>query len=331
MLQSARLELALVGGGSVANLLLVLPGKLRERGKAFANMVGVGGFQNAGPLPHLVWGGLAFLIYEVSIGSLMRYLGEVRPASLFFLELFVFALVSTSLLLYSRVLALESARASFAADGMLHRHHADRTRFESRLSERLDTLSAGIEQSLSAIMFFARAQLAKVSTNQVERDLREVMERIDQIQFLLEEMRQAVSWREPEPTGTLSAAQALPAGHSGKSPAPDLDRQKEFRHANKLLALRKNARKVVILPITVDYLHSDTQLKFHTYTVNICEGGACILFSGQDLDEEALIGLQMPHEIQAQARIRWVQPSRENSFRLAGVEFINHRVEVKSL
>jgi hypothetical protein len=278
-------------------------------------------------LPHFVWGGLAFLIYEISVGSLMRYLDKARLAPLFFLELFVFALVSTGLLLYSKVLALEGSRANFAAEGMLHRHHAERARFENLLSEKLDTLSGGIEQSLSAIMFFSRAQLAKATSSQMERDLREVMERIDQIQFLLEEMRQVAGWRDTEPAGAL----ASPTSQPGKSLGPHFDRQREFRHTDRVLALRKSARKVVILPITVDYMHSDTQLKFHTYTVNICESGACILFSGQDLDEEAMIGLQMPREIQAQARIRWVQPSRENSFRLAGVEFIDHRVEVKSL
>ena len=315
----------------MANSLLVVPDKLRERGRAFANMVGVGGFRSAAPLPQLAWGSLAFLIYEVSIGSLMSYLDKVRPVSVFFLELLVFALAATAMVLYSRVLALETERGSFSSEETLGRHHAERTRFESRLSEKLETLSGGIEHSLSAIMFFARAQLAKAPSPQMERDLREVMERIDQIQFLLEEVREAVDWRDSEPSGAFSSAQGSPAGPPGKSLGPHLDRQKEFRHSNKTLSLRKNARKVVILPITVNYEHSDTQLRFHTYTVNICEGGACILFSGQDLDEKTLVGLQMPREIQAQAWIRWVQPSVENSFRLAGLEFINHRVEVKSL
>jgi PilZ domain len=315
----------------VANLLLVVPDKLREQGRAFANMVGVGGLRNAAPIPQLVWGSLAFLIYEVSIGSLMSYLDKVRPVSVFFLELLVFALVVSAMVLYSRVLALETERVSFSPEGTLRRDNAEQTRFESRLSEKLETLSGGIEHSLSAITFFARAQLAKATSPQTERDLREVMERIDQIQFLLEEMREAVDSKDSETSGVFSSAQGPHADPPGKSFGPHLDRQKDFRHSNKAFSLRKSARKVVILPITVNYVQSDTQLRFHTYTVNICEGGACILFSGQDLDEKALIGLQMPHEIQAQAWIRWVQPSVENSFRLAGVEFINHRAEVTSL
>jgi hypothetical protein len=91
------------------------------------------------------------------------------------------------------------------------------------------------------------------------------------------------------------------------------------------------ARKAVILPITVSYASEDSQLQFDTYTVNVCEEGACIVFSGSDLGSQSEIGIQMPQQLSARARIRWIQPSRENSFRLAGIEFLGQRVKVATL
>ncbi len=41
-------------------------------------------------------------------------------------------------------------------------------------------------------MFFTRAQLGRKASPQLERDLREVMERIDQVQLLVSEMQRSV-------------------------------------------------------------------------------------------------------------------------------------------
>ena len=184
MVQSARLEIGIVCRRERGKLASRRAGQVERTGEGVRKHGGGRGLSKCcSLLPQLVWGSLAFLIYEVSIGSLMSYLDEVRPVSVFFLELLVFALAATAMVLYSRVLALETERGSFSSEETLGRHHAERTRFESRLSEKLETLSGGIEHSLSAIMFFARAQLAKAPSPQMERDLREVMERIDQIQF----------------------------------------------------------------------------------------------------------------------------------------------------
>jgi hypothetical protein len=194
------------------------------------------------------------------------------------------------------------------------------------LSKKLKGFSQGIDHSLSAIMFFARAQLGHKASPQLERDLREVMERIDQVQLLLSEMQRSVVVSLDDTDALIAAAGGNSAEPAATIPIPDsVD---EYKGAAGLYSLRKTARKVVILPITVSYASEESQLQFHSYTVNVCEEGACIVFSGNDLGGQAEIGVQMPQEFSARARIRWIQPSRENSFRLAGIEFLDRRVKV---
>lgn len=314
----------------MSNLIPAVQASWRDWSGVLANVVG--DLRNSGPLPHFIWGSLAFLIYEVSVGSLMNYLGTFRHPAMLFIEFFVFGVVSLCLFLYSRACALEAEEAVRPRDESLEHRQREMAQLERLLSHRIGTFSECIQQSLAAIMFFVRAQLVRAADSQMERDLREVMERIDQIQLLLDELQQSVS------SGALLDAskgqgegKVLAATLSSAFPAGEPGWQREFKPVNSTFSLRRSARKVVILPITVSYSNEETQMNFDTYTVNVCEDGACIVFSEQNLDDKALIGIQMPREFQTQARIRWVQPSRENAFRLAGVQFIDRQIEVKSL
>ena len=75
------------------------------------------------------------------------------------------------------------------------------------LSKKLKAFCQGIDHSLSAIMFFTRAQLGRKASPQLERDLREVMERIDQVQLLVSEMQRSVgNIGSLDSTGALIAA-----------------------------------------------------------------------------------------------------------------------------
>lgn len=285
-----------------------------------------------GPLPPLLWGSSAFFVYQIGVGTLMRSMGASRRPLMFVIELSLFFMVTLCLFLYSKLRALEASRAGLAPASESENLRRKMAQRESLLSRRIVTFSEGIEQSLSAIMFFARVQLGSVANHQTHRDLREVMERIDQIQLLLHELQQSVkSGDTSEAVESPSEIMTLPAAVSSDAATLGSDQETEFKRAMKALSLRKSARKVVIMPITVTYLDNDTQMRFQTYTVNICEDGACIVFSEQSLDNKTLIGIQMPKEFRTQAHIRWTQPSQENSFRLAGVQFVDREVEAKSL
>ena len=273
---------------------------------------------------------LAFALYQLVLAIVLQTRGLARNFSLFPLELLVFALVATCLSLYSTVSALRNQALARTNQGAGEQRRLQSARIATYLSKRLGTFCQGIDHSLSAIMFFARAQLGRNASPQLERDLREVMERIDQVQLLVSEMQRSV-----ENLGSLDSTNALLSAPGGDSvepaptiTAPSLD---EYKGASGLYSLRKTARKVVILPITVSYASEENHLQFHTYTVNVCEEGACIVFSGNHLGCQSEIGVQMPQEFTAKARIRWIQPSRENSFRLAGIEFLDQRVKVAAL
>ena len=276
---------------------------------------------------HVLWGILAFASYQVVLSIVLQSLGLARNFSLIPLELLVFALVTTCLYLYSTVSKLRnqvSAPTNQVAD--------EQRRLQSAyLSKRVGTFCQGIDHSLSAIMFFARAQLARRTSPQLERDLREVVERIDQVQMLVLEMQRSV-----ENLSSLDSTTALLAAPSDDSaePAASIAAPKsvdEYKGASGPSYLRKMARKVVILPITVSYASEENQLQFQTYTVNVCEEGACIVFSGHDLGSQSEIGIQMPQEFAKRAKIRWIQPSLDNSFRLAGIEFLDSRVKVAAM
>lgn len=280
---------------------------------------------------HVVGGILAFASYQLVLAFAFQALRLVRDTSLFPLELLVFALLTTCLYLYSTVSTLRSqvlSPVNLRADEERRLHSA---RIASYLSKRLASFCQGIDHSLAAIMFFTRAQLGRKASPQLERDLREVMERIDQVQLLVSEMQRSV--REVD---SLDGRNALVAALDNEAlePAASVrvpDSVDEYQGASGLYSLRKTARKVIVLPITVSYRGEETQLQFHTYTLNLCEEGACIVFSGNDLGSQSDIGIQMPEEFEAKARIRWIQPPRENSFRLAGIEFLDRRAKIATL
>jgi PilZ domain-containing protein len=282
-------------------------------------------------LTHVLWGGLAFASYQLILTIALRVLGLSRNLSLLPLELLVFGLVTACLYLYSTVSTLRNQVLAQSNQGADEQRRLQSAQISAYLSKRLKAFCQGIDHSLSAIMFFTRAQLGRKASPQLERDLREVMERIDQVQLLVSEMQRSVG-----NIGSLDNAGALPAGMGSESAEPAAtipvpDSVDEYRGAAGLYSLRKTARKVIILPITVSYASEENQLQFHTYTVNVCEEGACIVFSENDLGSQTEIGIQMPQEFAARARIRWIQPSRENSFRLAGIEFLDQRVKVATL
>ena len=278
---------------------------------------------------HVLWGGLAFASYQLILSIALRVLGLGRNLNLFPLEFLVFALVTACLYLYSTASALRNQVLVQSNQGADEQRRLQSAQISAYLSKKLKAFCQGIDHSLSAIMFFTRAQLGRKASPQLERDLREVMERIDQVQLLVSEMQRSVG-----NIGSLDSTGALVAGSDSAEPAatiPIPDSVDEYRGAAGLYSLRKTARKVVILPITVSYASEESQLQFHTYTVNVCEEGACIVFSENDLGSQTEIGIQMPQEFAARARIRWIQPSRENSFRLAGIEFLDQRVKVAGL
>lgn len=281
------------------------------------------------PLLHFARAGAAFLIYETLVVILMDYLGAHRRPALLFIEFFAFGLVAVCLFLYSRAAQWDSEQQLISEEILASKHRTEMLRVEAQLVERMRTFSEGIEHSLAAIMFFARTQLVRAASPQMERDLREVMERIDQVQLLLDEMKRSIaprdSWQTPPSSLPMLESPGLGAE------ALNVPGSSEFKQANRSFSLRKSARKVVIVPITVNYLSERTWLQFHTYTVNVCEDGACIMFSEQELADEGVIGIQMSPGFQAEARIRWIQPARENSFRLAGIQFVSRQVEIKSL
>lgn len=297
----------------------------KNQAKAIAHFIGALDDPRAG---HVFWGIIAFSSYQLVLSFVLQTLGLARNFSLFPLELLVFALAVTCISLYSTVSTLRSQLSNAPADNEDEQRRLHSAQIAAYLSKRLGALCQGIDHSLAAIMFFARAQLGRKASPQLERDIREVMERIDQVQLLVSEMRRSV-----ENLDSLDSSNNLLAARS-RDPEEQLptinlpEPVDEYKGSSGLYSLRKTARKAVILPITVSYSSDENQLQFHTYTVNVCEEGACIVFSTDDLAGQSEIGVQMPQDVAARARIRWIQPPRENSFRLAGIEFIDQRVRV---
>jgi hypothetical protein len=196
--------------------------------------------------------------------------------------------------------------------------------------KKFDSMSEGILESLSAIMFFARAHLVGAEDTQKARDLREIMERIDQVQLLVQEIRVLINGdtgadrqlfpnRYPEPSSPGSGIQSNLLAEQG--------REGSKGRPKRVYSLRKSARKVVILPITVRYLDNKSSLEFQTYTVNVCEEGACIILSSNSLTQEGVIDVRISSEFMAQARIKWIQPFGANLFRLGGIEFLGGKYQ----
>jgi len=277
---------------------------------------------------HIFCGLLAFALYQLVKFFTLSTLGLARNPSLFPFELLIFSLLAVCLSLYSTISRLRSQPTAVG-----NRQSEDARKLHSAqlasISKRLTTFCLGIDHSLSAIMFFARAQLGLSPSPHLERDLREVMERIDQIQLLVSEMQRSLENLGPPDSADTVGADLHRNTESLAVPTPES--VGEYNGAGGLYCLRKTARKTVIRPIKVSYSTEETNLQFDTYTVNVCEEGACIVFSGNDLGIQSEIGIQMPEEFEAKARIRWIQPAKEKAFRLAGIEFLDHRVKVASM
>jgi hypothetical protein len=271
------------------------------------------------------WGILAFSIYELFVTLLLYTLHLKRNPAVFFVEICIFGLVCTCLYFYSRANLLSARKSSLILDsGFRHRFDTLARSYNER-SAMLAKLSQGIEQSLSAVMFFARAHLAKSGNSQLQRDLMEVMERIDQIQMLLREMKIPMISSQNGVTQEIFSPENKVSKESEEenkalgSPYQGKDRSET------VFSLRKSARKTQIIPITVQYSSTNTRLEFQSYTVNTCESGACIVFSDPGIREDTIIEFQIPSEFQSRAVIKWVQPMRADAFRLAGIEFLDSR------
>ena len=278
---------------------------------------------------HILWGVVAFAVYQIALSLVVQALGITRNFSLFPVELLVFGLVVACVSLYSTAATLRN-RALISGDHDLDEHRRRHSaRIQAYLSKRHGALCQGIDHSLSAIMFFARAQLGRRASPQLDRDIREVMERIEQVQLLVSEMQRSV-----ENLASLENSDELLAAAKDLGPPATVTAPEpadEYKGASGLYSLRKTARKALVLPITVSYTSEENQLQFHTYTVNLCEEGACIVFTGNHVGSLSEIGVQMPEEFATRAKIRWIQPAREESFRLAGIEFLGQRAKVASL
>ena len=271
------------------------------------------------------WGILAFCFYEILITLLLDVLHLKRNPLVFFVELCIFGLACTCLYFHSRTTLLNARRSALGSDAGFRQRFETLARSHYEHSAKQASLSQGIEQSLSAVMFFARAHLAKSGNSQLQRDLMEVMERIDQIQMLLSEMKiPMISGKSDENEGFRNLESKVPREAKEDNRAlgsPYL----AMGTSEPTFSLRKSARKTQIIPITVHYSASDTRLEFQSYTVNICESGACIVFSDPGIREDTIIEFQIPSEFQSRAIIKWVQPKRADAFGLAGIEFLDSR------
>src|SRR5258706_7834058 len=153
---------------------------------------------------HVLWGVLAFVSYQLVLSIVLQAFGLARNLSLFPLEFLVFALVATCLSLYSTLSAQRNQLLVPTKQAADEERRLESARIAAYLSRKLRTFCQGIDHSLSAIMFFARGQLGHKASPLLERDLREVMERIDQVQLLVSEMQRSV-----ENLGSLDTANAL--------------------------------------------------------------------------------------------------------------------------
>lgn len=289
-------------------------------------------------LHYLVHGLLAFLIFELCLGSLLGLLSLSRVQGVIFPEFLLF--ISVSGLIYSYTSwSQQNSFAQRALSQSLSRLQ-EQNRLKSSflaLARKLEAVSDGIVESLSAIMFFTRAHLVGAENTQKGRDLREIAERIDQVQLLLREMQSSADRELSKETladlhqvsdlSSTPAEAVINAEILGETSAHEDERS----WLKPMPSLRKSARKVLILPITVRFVHAESNLEFQTFTVNVCEEGACIILSSNFLAQEEIIDVQMPPKFTAQARLKWIQPVGTNSFRLGGIEFLGSKLEVVSL
>ena len=294
-------------------------------------------FERSGPFlarpllfHHFVHGLFAFLVFELFLNSLLRALGVSRSRGFLLTEFLLFSSVSGLTYAYALVSEQNARTQRTLSRGLsrLQEHSRLRTAYQN-LVGKLESISVGIRESLSAIMFFTRAHLIGAENTQKARDLREIAERIDQVQLLLKEVQSSVN----EEFGRGPRIEGLPANSSlftetdrmiqteGVGRRPDEPKNR----VKCVLSLRKSARKVLILPIVVRFAQAEDNLEFQTFTVNVCEEGACIILSSSLLRQEEVIDVQVAPEFAAQARLKWVQPGGPNSFRLGGIEFLGSK------
>jgi hypothetical protein len=291
-------------------------------------------FKSSSWLTHFFYGVVAFSIFELLLGTLLKSLALSRNRGLFFTEFLTFALASLAIYFYSRTYRTEAKRHGFLQERSQVRNGVDTLRTGSDDFANLDKLSEGIRDSLSAIMFYARTNLVHEENSQKTRDLREIMERIDQVQLLVQNMTTLLTGTQlKSATAESKELQPLAGKESETNSAIRTDQSSEIFNGDIVERhpfLRKSARKVLILPITVRMIKNEKNMEFQTYTINVCEGGACIIFVDNVLSDKAVIDVQIAAHFESQARIKWVQLSRESSFRLAGIEFIESKLWMSS-
>ena len=130
------------------------------------------------------------------------------------------------------------------------------------LVRKAESISDGILESLSAIMFFTRAHLIGAENTQKARDLREIAERIDQVQLLLKEMRSSVNselgdetFAElPQQVGSSSVLIGEPGIKTNGSMESSPDEEKGW--IKPVPSLRKSSRKVLIVPVVVRFVQA---------------------------------------------------------------------------
>jgi hypothetical protein len=288
---------------------------------------------------YLIHGILAFLLFELCLSSLLGILNLSRSRGFIFPELLLFISVSSLIYSYTSWSQQNALTQKAISQGLSRLQEQNRLRNSYRgLARKLESVSDGIVESLSAIMFFTRAHLVGAENTQKARDLREIAERIDQVQLLLKEMQpSADSEFRKETFAELPRINDLSSGNSTEAvnKAEDLGEADSHEDEKGWLksssSLRKSARKVLILPVIVRFVQAENNLEFQTFTVNVCEEGACIILSSSFLAQEEIIDVQMPPEFAAQARLKWIQPVGTNSFRLGGIEFLGSKFRVISL
>jgi hypothetical protein len=312
------------------NVLSLEPVKNKEWARPLIRIAET--FKASGPFIHFPIGGIVFLLYEFCMILLCRALHVSRNPVTVLSDVAIFGLVTGLIFSYSRIYQLETERRRGLVEDHEREYASKQMQLLNDVGKRLEIFSQGIAHSLSAIMFFARAHLVKSSSPQMERDLREIMERIDQVQLLLQELKVSIASKFPptiNQSETPATAESAKAIDSNKILAEDVSMVAgATTRSNLIHYLRRSSRRVLILPINVRYSYDGSSLEFQTYTVNVCEDGACIIFSGDHAGCETAVALQMPENFETKASIKWIQPASENSFRLAGVEFLAKKTAI---
>ncbi|MEW5979831.1 MAG: PilZ domain-containing protein [Acidobacteriota bacterium] len=252
---------------------------------------------------HLLAGSLAFVGFEILLWLVLDFLGQLRNPAYLIFDLLLFLSCASILALVSS-LRLVSAQARQDPSNRPNDQPVYIEPLPESQSELLRQLTTRAQDSLSAIMFYARARSQSPSGPQDLADLREVMERVEQVHLLLERMTQLASGTSFE--NIPDAPDWIPFQAPPSKPPH---------------CLRKTGRKTVILPVKVQYFNGDASREFQTYTINLSAEGACLIFSSSPIDLGASIRVEMEGQLEAEAHICWIQAKQDRSFRLAGIQF----------